>query len=135
MFYFNISVSLRLIALGATTKYLGVLWIHCINANWDTIMAQATFAQSCEIIKIIQNEFVSNQTIAGYIAGYMLYVLRWDCLGRKKLHVSLTITHYIPWTCPNINIARSPRLYIFIRKCSALVCYTCINQLPLSQSQ
>lgn len=39
-------------------------------------MAQATFAQSCEIIKIIQNEFVSNQTIAGYIAGYMLYVLR-----------------------------------------------------------
>lgn len=36
-------------------------------------MAQATFAQSCEIIKIIQNEFVSNQTIAEMDTCYMFY--------------------------------------------------------------
>lgn len=36
-------------------------------------MAQATFAQSCEIIKIIQNEFVSNQKIAEMDTCYMFY--------------------------------------------------------------
>lgn len=36
-------------------------------------MAQATFAQSCEIIKIIQNEFVSNQTIAEMDTCNMFY--------------------------------------------------------------